>query len=54
LLPRINDFWERAELPWPLIEKAGSLDPMSIGAVNVELHRDGSLGTPLGVRPDSP
>ena len=23
VLPEINDYWERAEFPWPLIEKLG-------------------------------
>ncbi len=66
VLPVINGYWERAELPWPLIEKAGSLgiiadsfegygcpklDPMSAGLVNMELNRgDGSLATLLAVQ----
>jgi glutaryl-CoA dehydrogenase len=66
VLPSINDYWERAELPWPLIQRAGELglipdsfdgygcpklDPLSVGLINMELHRgDGSLGTLLGVQ----
>ena len=58
VLPIINDYWERAEFPWPLIEKMSALnifgdgikgygcpdmDPMSVGLVNMELNRgDGS------------
>jgi glutaryl-CoA dehydrogenase len=66
VLPNINDYWERAEFPWPLIEKLGSLgvvgdgiegygcppmDPLSCGLVHMELHRgDGSLGTFVGLQ----
>src|SRR2546422_7896575 len=61
VLPVINDYWERAEVPWPLLEKLGRLeligegiqgygcppmDAMSAGLITMELHRgDGSLGT---------
>ena len=62
----INDFWERAEFPWELIEKMAALgivgdgiegygcpemDPLSAGLINMELNRgDGSLGTFLAVQ----
>jgi glutaryl-CoA dehydrogenase len=66
VLPVINGYWERAEIPFPLLKKAGQLglvgdgiegpgcptmDPMSAGLVAMELHRgDGSIGTALGVQ----
>jgi glutaryl-CoA dehydrogenase len=66
VLPVIGGYWERAELPWPLIRRLGelgivgddidgygcpSLDPISCGLVHMELNRgDGSLGTFLGVQ----
>jgi glutaryl-CoA dehydrogenase len=66
VLPVIGDYWERAELPWPLIARLGELgivgdeidgwgcpglDPISSGLVHMELNRgDGSLGTFLGVQ----
>jgi glutaryl-CoA dehydrogenase len=66
VLPVINDYWERAELPWPLMRRLVDLDlygedihghgcpgmsPLARGLVNMELHRgDGSLGTFLGVQ----
>jgi len=66
VLPVINDYWERAEFPWPLIEKLAELgvvgdgivgygcppmSPIANGLVNLELNRgDGSLGTFLGVQ----
>jgi glutaryl-CoA dehydrogenase len=66
VLPVINGYWERAEFPWPLVEKLGALgvtgdgiegygcptmDPLSAGLIHMELHRgDGSLGTFLGVQ----
>jgi glutaryl-CoA dehydrogenase len=66
VLPVIGDYWERAELPWPLIRRLGELgivgdditgygcpglDPISCGLVHMELNRgDGSLGTFLGVQ----
>ena len=65
VLPVINDYWERAEIPWPLIEKLGTLglvgegiegygcppmDPLASGLISMELNRgDGSIGTFLGV-----
>src|SRR5689334_18858698 len=61
VLPVINDYWERAEYPWPLIEQLGKLgivgdgiqgygcppmSPVAAGLINMELNRgDGSLGT---------
>jgi glutaryl-CoA dehydrogenase len=66
VLPAINDFWERAELPWPLLTRMAELGvigediegygcpgmtPLAVGLVHMELHRgDGSLGTFLGVQ----
>ena len=66
VLPVINDYWERAEFPWPLVEKLGKLgivgdgidgygcppmSPIATGLVHMELNRgDGSLGTFLGVQ----
>jgi glutaryl-CoA dehydrogenase len=66
VLPVINGYWERAEFPWPLIQKLGTLgivgegidgygcppmSPIAVGLVNMELNRgDGSLGTFLGVQ----
>ena len=66
VLPVINGYWERAEFPWPLVEKMGAaglvgdgidgygcppIDALSAGLVHMELNRgDGSLGTFLGVQ----
>jgi glutaryl-CoA dehydrogenase len=66
VLPAINGYWQRAELPWPLITRLAELGvvgedidgygcpgmtPLAAGLVNMELHRgDGSLGTFLGVQ----
>ena len=66
VLPAINEYWERAELPWPLLRRlvdlglygediAGygcpGMSPLARGLVNMELHRgDGSVGTFLGVQ----
>jgi alkylation response protein AidB-like acyl-CoA dehydrogenase len=66
VLPAINDFWERAELPWPLTTRMAELrvvgediegygcpgmTPLAVGLIHMELHRgDGSLGTFLGVQ----
>jgi glutaryl-CoA dehydrogenase len=66
VLPVINDFWERAELPWELMTRLAQLGlvgddiegygcpgmtPLASGLVNMELHRgDGSLGTFLGIQ----
>ena len=66
VLPVINGYWERAEFPWPLIEKLAKLgivgdgiegygcppmSPIAAGLVHMELNRgDGSLGTFLGVQ----
>ena len=62
----INDYWESAELPWPLMRRLPELglvgediegygcpgmSPLALGLVHMELHRgDGSLGTFLGVQ----
>jgi len=66
VLPIINGYWERAEFPWPLIEKLAKLNivgdgisgygcppmsPIATGLVQMELSRgDGSLGTFVGVQ----
>src|SRR3954466_10893437 len=66
VLPVINDYWEPAELPWPLMRRLADLgivgedieghgcpgmSPLARGLVHMELHRgDGSLGTFLGVQ----
>ena len=66
VLPVINDYWERAELPLGLIRRLGELglvgdgiaypgvpemSPIAAGLINMELNRgDGSLGTALGVQ----
>ena len=66
VLPVINGYWERAEFPWPLVEKIGGLgivgdgvvgygcpdlDPLSVGLIYMELSRgDGSLATFVGVQ----
>ncbi len=66
VLPVINDYWENAELPWPLFKRMGELgivgdgingygcpemSPLAVGLINLELNRgDGSLGTFLGVQ----
>jgi glutaryl-CoA dehydrogenase len=64
--PSINDYWERAEFPWPLIEKMAKvgiigdgikgygcpdMDPMSAGLIAMEMARgDGSMATFLVVQ----
>ena len=66
VLPVIGGYWERAELPWPLIGRLAELgivgediegyecpgmSPIACGLVHMELNRgDGSLGTFLGVQ----
>ena len=66
VLPVINGYWERAEFPFPLLEKLGALgivgdgivgygcpdlDPLSVGLIYMELSRgDGSLATFVGVQ----
>ena len=66
VLPVINEYWEAAELPWPLIRRLAELglmgediqgygcpgmSPLARGLINMELHRgDGSLATFLGVQ----
>ena len=66
VLPVINGYWERADFPWPLVEKLAKLNvvgdgidgygcppmsPIATGLVHMELNRgDGSLGTFLGVQ----
>jgi glutaryl-CoA dehydrogenase len=65
VLPSINAYWERAELPLPLIRRIGelgivgediegygcpALSPIASGLLHMELNRgDGSLGTFVGV-----
>ena len=66
VLPVINDYWEQAEFPRPLVEKLGKLgivgdgiqgygcppmSPIACGLIHMELNRgDGSVGTFLGVQ----
>src|SRR3954454_7887408 len=66
VLPVINDYWERAELAWPLFRRLGELglvgddiegngcpgmSSLAWGLVHMEVNRgDGSLGTFLGVQ----
>src|ERR1700733_11929668 len=66
VLPVIGGYWERAEMPWPLIRRLGELGivgedihgygcpglgPIAAGLIHMELNRgDGSLGTFLGVQ----
>ncbi len=66
VLPVINDYWERAEFPFSLVERLAKLDvvgdgiegygcpqmsPIAAGLVHMELNRgDGSLGTFLGIQ----
>jgi len=66
VLPVINEYWERAEFPWPLVKRMGGLgvvgdgiqgygcppmSPIATGLVHMEVNRgDGSLGTFLGVQ----
>ena len=65
VMPQINDFWERAEVPVDLCRRLGELglvgdglegygcapmSPTAAGLITMELHRgDGSVGTFLGV-----
>jgi glutaryl-CoA dehydrogenase len=58
VLPVINDYWERAEFPWPLARRLAELGlvrddlgPLANGLVHMEVNRgDGSLGTFFGVQ----
>lgn len=66
VLPTINEYWERAEFPWPLARRLPELgivgddivgygcpgmSALASGLVHMELHRgDGSLATFLGVQ----
>ena len=66
LLPVINDYWDRAEFPWPLVPKLAGLgvvgstiegygcpglSPLAAGMVTLEMSRgDGSVNTFLGVQ----
>jgi glutaryl-CoA dehydrogenase len=66
VLPVIAGYWERAEFPWPLVQKLARLgvagddidgygcpgmSPIACGLVHMELNRgDGSIGTFLGVQ----
>jgi glutaryl-CoA dehydrogenase len=65
VIPVAGDYWERAEICWPLIRRlpalgivgeditgygGAGLSPLASGLVTMELHRgDGSLGVFLGV-----
>ncbi len=66
LLPVINDYWDRAEFPWPLVPKLAALgvagytiqgygcpglSPLELGMVTLELARgDGSITTFMSVQ----
>ena len=66
VLPVINDYWERAEFPYELIQRLAKLgivgdgiegygcppmSPIACGLIHMELNRgDGSLGTFVGVQ----
>src|SRR6185436_1720321 len=66
LLPVINDYWDRAEFPWPLVPKLAGLglagytiegygcpglSPLELGMVTLELARgDGSITTFMSVQ----
>lgn len=66
VLPVINEYWDNAEFPWPVIAELGrtgmvgdgltgpgcpEMDPLSAGLVTMELARgDGSIGTFVGVQ----
>jgi glutaryl-CoA dehydrogenase len=66
VLPVIGDYWEKAELPWPLLHRMGELglvgdgiegygcppmSPVAAGLVHLEVNRgDGSMGTFVGVQ----
>jgi glutaryl-CoA dehydrogenase len=70
VLPVINGYWERAEFPWPLVEKLAKLgivgdgidgygcppmSPIATGLVHMELNRgDGSLASSSASRPAWP
>jgi len=65
VIPVAADYWERAEMAWPLIRRlpelgvvgediegygCAGMSPLACGLVTMELHRgDGSLGVALGV-----
>jgi glutaryl-CoA dehydrogenase len=65
VVPAAGAYWERAEIPWPLIRRlpglgivgediqgyqCAGMSPLACGLVTMELHRgDGSLGVVLGV-----
>ena len=65
VVPVIGEYWEQAEIPWPLVRRlpelgivgediqgygCAGMSPMACGLVTMELHRgDGSLGVVLGV-----
>jgi glutaryl-CoA dehydrogenase len=65
VVPVIGQYWERAEIAWPLVRRlpelgivgedirgygCAGMSPMACGLVTMELHRgDGSLGVFLGV-----
>jgi glutaryl-CoA dehydrogenase len=65
VVPVIGPYWERAEIPWPMVRRlpelgivgediqgygCAGMSPMACGLVTMELHRgDGSLGVFLGV-----
>ena len=66
VLPVINEYWDTAQFPWPVVEELGAvgivgdgfsgygcpeMDPLSAGLVTMELARgDGSVGTFVAVQ----
>jgi len=66
LLPVINDYWDRADFPWPLVPKIAELgvvggtiegygcpglSPLAAGMASLEMSRgDGSINTFFGVQ----
>src|SRR4029079_4709760 len=66
LLPVINDYWDRADFPWPLVPKIAELgvvggtiegygcpglSPLAAGMASLEMSRgDGSIHTFFGVQ----
>ena len=46
VLPTINDYWERAQFPWPLIAKLGAERPRRRRHRRVRLPADGPARPP--------
>ena len=54
VLPVINGYWERAEFPWPLIEKMSPLGIVGGGDRGLRLPADGSAVSRPGQHGDQP